>query len=85
MTCEACELAKQSQDSGLYINGCKDCERRHMAGSPELWRHLDTMKRLIGRQARADYLSDVRNVSGDVMADLLKDKYLAWWESNKAK
>jgi hypothetical protein len=43
------------------------------------------MKRLIGRQARADYLADVRNVSGDVMADLLKDRYLAWWESNKAK
>lgn len=84
MTCPQCQKAALNPLHGLYQDKCPGCEARAIEQSPACFAHVENMKRLSGRQARAEYLDGVTRSSGNVMAEAVKTKYLYWWENKRA-
>lgn len=42
--------------------------------------HIETMKRLMGTEARRQYLADLEKSEGKERADYVASRYLQWWE-----
>jgi hypothetical protein len=61
------------------------CLREWKAKQPTVDRHVATLKRISGRQERADYIANVERTDGPSVAERVRIDYGTWFEAEKTR